>query len=98
MNSKTSEQPGCDSEILPEYDFSKGIRGKHHRAYQQGVQVIVHKTDGTTEVRDFALPEGAIVLDPDVRVYFPDSETVNRTLRELIHLIPERQRSSEATG
>ena len=98
MNKKAPEQPGDGNEMRPEYDFSKGVRGKHHRAYQQGVQVIVHKTDGTTEVRDFALPEGAIVLDPDVRVYFPDSETVNRTLRELIHLIPERQRPNEATG
>jgi hypothetical protein len=74
--------------MLPEYDFSKGVRGKHHRAYQQGYQVIVHKSDGTTEVRDFALPEGAVVLDEDVRAYFSDSETVNRTLRELIRLIP----------
>ena len=98
MSNKTPEQLGSDDGMRPEYDFSKGVRGKHHRAYRQGVQVTVHKTDGTTEVRDFVLPEGAIVLDPDVRVYFPDSETVNRTLRELIHLIPERQRSSEATG
>ena len=98
MNSKTSEQPGDGNEMRPEYDFSKGIRGKYHRAYRQGVQVTVHKTDGTTEVRDFVLPEGAIVLDPDVRAYFPDSETVNRTLRELIHLIPEQRLPSEATG
>jgi hypothetical protein len=90
MNSKTSEQPDDDNGMRPEYDFSKGVRGKHHKAYKQGVQVIVHKSDGTTEVRDFVLPEGAVVLDPDVRVYFPDSETVNRTLRELIHLIPEQ--------
>jgi hypothetical protein len=25
---------------------------RHRRAYRQGVQVIVHKTDGATEVRD----------------------------------------------
>ena len=98
MNSKTSEQLGDDSEMLPEYDFSKGIRGKHHRAYRQGVQVTVHKTDGTTEVRDFVLPEGAIMLDADVRAYFPDSETVNRTLRELIQLIPDEQMPNKATG
>ena len=98
MNSKISEQLGDDSEMLQEYDFSGGVRGKHYRAYQQGVEVVVHKTDGTTEVRDFVLPEGAIVLDPDVRVYFPDSETVNRTLRELIHLIPDQRLPSETTG
>jgi hypothetical protein len=98
MNNKTSEQPSDDGEMLPEYDFSKGTRGKHHRAYRQGYQVTVHKTDGTPEVRDFALPEGAIILDADVRAYFPDSETVNRTLRELIHLIPEGRVPSQTAG
>ena len=32
----------------------------------------------------------AIVLDPDVRLYFPDSDAVNRALRQLIRLIPRR--------
>jgi hypothetical protein len=91
MSNKTSKLQGDDDEMLPEYDFSKGVRGKHHRAYQEGYQVTVHKIDGTTEIRDFSLPEGAILLDEDVRAYFPDSETVNRTLRELIHLIPEQR-------
>lgn len=94
MNDKTPEQPGDDGEMLPEYDFSKGVRGKHHRAYRQGYQVTIHKTDGTTEVRDFVLPEGAVMLDADVRAYFPDSETVNRTLRELIQLIPDKSAPS----
>ena len=98
MNNKTPEQPSDDGEIPPEYDFSQGIRGKHHRAYRQGVQITVHKADGTTEVRDFVLPEGAIMLDADVRVYFPDSETVNRTLRELIQLIPDERVPSKTTG
>lgn len=98
MNKRPSRQHDDKDGMLPEYDFSKGVRGKHHRAYQQGYQVTVHKPDGTTEVRDFALPEGAIVLDADVRVYFPDSETVNRTLRELIHLIPEPRAPSKVTG
>jgi hypothetical protein len=33
----------------------------------------------------------AIVLDPDVRLYFPDSDAVNRALRQLIRLIPRRR-------
>ena len=98
MNRKTFERAGDDSEMEAEYDFSKGVRGKHHRAYQQGVQVTVHKADGSTEVRDFVLPEGAVVLDPDVRVYFPDSATVNRTLRELIQLIPEQRLSGDVAN
>jgi hypothetical protein len=77
-----------DDEMLPEYDFSGGIRGKHHRAYQSGYKVTIHKTDGTTEEHDYTLPEEAVILDPDVRTYFPDAEAVNTALRGLIKLIP----------
>jgi hypothetical protein len=99
MNEELSKQQTADDdEMLPEYDFSGGVRGKHYQAYRRGYQVVVHKTDGTTEVRDFALPEGAVVLDPDVRAYFPDSEAVNRTLRGLISLMPRHHVPSEATS
>ena len=91
MNDESSERQTADGEMLPEYDFSDGVRGKHYQAYRRGYQVIIHKADGTTEVRDFALPEGAVVLDPDVRAYFPDSEAVNRTLRGLISLMPQQR-------
>ena len=98
MNDELSKRQTDDNGMLPEYDFSEGVRGKHYQAYQHGYQVTVHKVDGTTEVRDFALPEGAVVLDSDVRLYFPDSETVNRTLRELINLVPQQRISGEATS
>lgn len=97
MNNELPEQQAANDEMLPEYDFSGGVRGKHYQAYRRGYQVIIHKTDGTTEVRDFALPEGTVVLDPDVRAYFPDSEAVNRTLRGLISLMPQ-QRTPETTS
>ncbi|VAW43413.1 hypothetical protein MNBD_CHLOROFLEXI01-2851 [hydrothermal vent metagenome] len=87
MNDKISKQQS-DDEMLPEYDFSEGIRGKHYQAYKHGYQVVVNKIDGSTETQDFALPEGAVLLAPDVRKYFPDSETVNRALRGLINLLP----------
>jgi len=29
-----------ESEMCPEYDFSKGVRGKHYRACQEGSNVI----------------------------------------------------------
>jgi hypothetical protein len=38
--------------------------------------------------------EGAVVLAPDVREYFPDSESVNTVLRSLIKLIPRQRRSA----
>jgi hypothetical protein len=79
--------------MLPEYDFRGGVRGKHARALEQGYTVKVHRTDGTTTVQHFNLPEGAVMLEPDVQEYFPDSESVNHALRTLIELIPSRRRS-----
>jgi hypothetical protein len=93
MNNNATDRQD-DDEMLPEYNFSQGVRGKHHRAYQQGYRVVVHKPDGTTEERNFTLPPGIVALDPDVQAYFPDSEAVNRALRGLIKLIPESPSSS----
>jgi hypothetical protein len=39
--SKTSE----DNDMRPEYDFSKGVRGKHYRAYQEGSNVVFLEPD-----------------------------------------------------
>lgn len=38
MNQKLN--PEDDEDIRPEYDFSRGIRGKHHEAYRAGTNVI----------------------------------------------------------
>lgn len=78
-------------EMLPEYDFRGGVRGKHARALQQGYTVKVNRLDGTTTVQHFNLPEGAVMLEPDVKEYFPDSESVNHALRTLIELIPRKR-------
>jgi hypothetical protein len=67
MSKESPKQQMDDDGMLLEYDFSGGVRGKHHKAYQSGYQVTILKEDGTTELRDFALPEGTVVLDPDVR-------------------------------
>jgi hypothetical protein len=76
-----------------EYDFRDGIRGKHHEVYRQGHAVEIHKEDGTVDRHYFTLEEGAVMLEPDVRKYFPDSESVNRALRSLIDLIPDKQKA-----
>jgi hypothetical protein len=34
-----------------------------------------------------------VVLEPDIQAYFPDSESVNRTLRCLIPLLPQKHRA-----
>lgn len=82
-----------DSDMLPEYDFTgkKGVRGKYFEAYRKGHTVRIHKGDGTMETFYFTLEDGAVMLEPDVREFFPTSEDVNRALRSLISLIPNKQ-------
>ncbi len=42
-----------EDDMLPEYDFSKGVRGKHHQAYLQGHSVTIDHQDGTTTTQEF---------------------------------------------
>jgi hypothetical protein len=79
-----SESGKKADEMRNEYDFSRGVRGKRYRAYRSGHTVRVTKIDGTVEERHFTLEDGAVMLDPDLRERFPDSESVNRALRTLV--------------
>ena len=79
-----SESDEHTDEMREEYDFSQGARGKHYRTYRAGHTVRVTKQDGTVEERRFALEDGAVMLDPDLRALFPDSESVNKALRALV--------------
>jgi hypothetical protein len=36
-----------DEDMLPEYDFSEGIRGKHYQAYRKGHTVKIYQSDGS---------------------------------------------------
>jgi hypothetical protein len=83
-------EPATRDEMRDEYDFSGGIRGKHYEAMQAGYTITVHKADGSTVVREVKPAEGVVILEPDVQAYFPDSESVNETLRSLIKLIPQK--------
>lgn len=84
--------PKPESEMLPEYDFTAkdAVRGKHAKALRDGYSVTIHQEDGTTLVQNFTLQKNAVVLDPDVYAYFPDSESVNTVLRSLIALAPKK--------
>lgn len=72
------------NDMREEYDFSGGVRGKHYKAYREGHAVRIYKEDGTTSVQYFTQGDGAVMLDPDVKAHFPDSESVNKALRSLI--------------
>ena len=82
-----------ENNMRAEYDFTGGVRGKHYRAMQVGYTVTIHKADGSTVVKDVMPKEGAVVIEPDIRAYFPDSEAVNRALRCLIPLLPKKRRT-----
>lgn len=94
---KNQHNANTEPEMLPEYDFSgkKGVRGKYYQAYRQGHSVRIIQEDGSVTTQYFTLEDGAVVLAPDVRKYFPDSDSVNQALRGLIQLIPKE--SQEAT-
>ena len=96
MKKATSKPSGTADEMRAEYDFGKGVRGKHYKSLREGYTVEIHQSDGTTVVQHFKLEEGAVMLEPDVRRYFPDSESVNHALRSLIKLIP-RKRTTRQT-
>jgi hypothetical protein len=92
MNNSTSKRE--PAEMPPEYDFTgkKGVRGKYYQAYRRGHTVKICQEDGTVSVQYFTLKEGAVMLESDVREYFPTSESVNQALRSLITLIPKTRR------
>ncbi|MCP4682265.1 MAG: hypothetical protein GY864_08015 [Desulfobacterales bacterium] len=92
---KTAESTTVE-DMRPEYDLSAmkgGVRGKYYKAYREGHQVIVHKEDGTDAVQYFKLEDGAVMLEPDVRRYFPTSDAVNKALRSLIEIISAKKRA-----
>jgi hypothetical protein len=47
------------------YNFSKGVRGKYAKLYEDGTNVVL--------------------LEPEVARAFPDSESVNKALKKLLH-------------
>ncbi len=69
-------------DMRAEYDFSGGVRGKHADALRQGYMIALHQPDGTTVVEQVVPTDGAVILDPDVREYFPDQN--QSTLRGVL--------------
>lgn len=84
MKKQNDNEPGRESDdMAPEYDLKDRphVRGKHSEAYQAGHELRIKETDGSTTVCFFTLEEGAVLLEPEVKAYFPDSQSVNRACR-----------------
>jgi hypothetical protein len=44
-NMKKANKSVSDDEMLPEYDFSKGVRGKYAKRYAEGTNVVLLAPD-----------------------------------------------------
>ena len=86
MKKKVSKQIQVD-EMRDEYDFKGAARGKHYKPLHEGYSVHIHQENGSTRVHHYALTEGTVMLHPDVRKYFRDSDEVNSALRSVIALM-----------
>jgi hypothetical protein len=82
-----------NNRMRAEYDFSRGVRGKHCRIMQSGYTITVHKADGTTVIKDVSPKKNAVLLEPDVQAHFPNSKSVNKALRCLIPLLSRKRRA-----
>ena len=60
MNHQTG--PDANDDILPEYDFSRGVRGKHYRAYRKGTNVVFLDSDVALAFADSAAVNKALRL------------------------------------
>jgi hypothetical protein len=80
MNDKIQCEYELEEDLRAEYDLSQlknPVKGKYYQQYQQGHSVTIHHEDGTTTTEHFPSENDVIILDPDVKKYFPNSESVN---------------------
>jgi hypothetical protein len=71
---------GENDDILPEYDFSQGVRGKHYKAYQAGTNVV------------FLDPDVAKVFTDSASV----NQALRRLLRLTENAVPTKGRPNKA--
>ena len=67
-----------DPDLLEEYDFSGGVRGKYAQSYREGSNVVV--------------------IEPDVAEFFPDHDSVNEALRNLVAVIRRQEKAEQGHG
>jgi hypothetical protein len=73
--SKANDTPSQldEDDLLPEYDFSKGVRGKHYQAYRQGHSVTISHQDGTTTTTEFPPSRTIAKLTAENHIALPQS-------------------------
>ena len=94
MKKKTTFKAAAKDELRPEYDFSGGVRNRYAKQMREnGYTIRVYHRNGTITEKRFP-SEKTVTLEPDVQKYFPTSQAVNRALRTLISIIPEKRRAA----
>ena len=99
VDDMTDARQVCDKLDIPFYaidsrdKFKSVVFDPFVKAYRAGHTVKIHQDDGTTVVKHFTLEDGAVIIEPDVREYFPDDEAVNNALRCLIPLMPKKRKT-----
>lgn len=54
--------PDAGDDMRTEYDFAEAVQGKHHRAYQDGTNVVLLEPDVARAFRDSASVNRALRL------------------------------------
>ena len=60
MKKNPSKQAASSDEMRPEYDFSKGVRGKYAERFREGTNVVVLDPDVAAEFKDSAAVNDAL--------------------------------------
>lgn len=93
MKKKTSRRAATKDEMRLEYQLSDGVRNRYAKALREnGYTIRVYHRNGTVTEKRYP-GEKTVTLAPDVREYFPTSQAVNRALRTLISIIPEKRKA-----
>jgi hypothetical protein len=73
--SKTNDTPSAFDKdaLLSEYDFSKGVRGKHHQAYRKGHSVTITLQEGTATTQEFPASRTIANLTTENYIVLPQS-------------------------
>lgn len=58
--------PKSTDKMRSEYDFSQGVRGKHHRAYAEGTNLVLLEPDIARVFKDSASVNRALRLLLDI--------------------------------
>ena len=69
------EQERVKDAMRQEYDFSSGVRGKHHKAYRRGTNVVLLEPDVAEVFKDSAAVNAALrALAQVARAITPSSD------------------------